>query len=567
MAFLIQIVNAYKNNVSLQFGGKIFSAPQVKKIMEELDIFIFPNVNPDGKSYSQNYNAWWRKNRNPNGGGPAGVDLNRNFDFLWGSGIGSSSSKSSEIYRGTAPFSEPETKNVKFLFDKFPSIRYYLDIHSYSGLVLYSWGIDDNQNNLLAQNFLNSTFDGTRGLAGDTKYREFISTLDENTIKGLSSRMHDALLSVRGKNYKVEQSVGLYPTSATSGDYSYSRNFVSSSNQTIYGFTIEFGTEFIPPISEMNLIKSDVNAAMSELCWAVCSDLYIADNEVDAGAVPSSAPFWNSPDIWIRNNDDNGLTHQNTIRGRDNYIYIRVRNRGVAEAINLIVRAYITTWAGTEFTHPADWIPLNPTGGGAISLPGTYLIGENTVANLFPGSSQIIKMKWQASLIPNDTNWHPCILAESSPNDGPSSYGMHVWNNNNLAQKNITIVNAAAQAKIVFPFLISNAFGTTKITSIELRKIKCPIQVKASLIFNLHEGIDIKAVNDFKIKHLKDKDIFMLNPEANIGRITFSQQKVKRIPVTLVFEKPKLPIKNSFLFEVIQSDKDDRKVGWGFIST
>jgi carboxypeptidase T len=561
IAFMLLMVNSYKNNLSMQFGGKVYSAIQVKQMMEELDIFIFPNINPDGRNYSQNTYTWWRKNRNPNGNGPAGVDLNRNFDFLWNSGIGTSSSQSSETYKGSAPFSEPETKNVKYLFDSYSSIRYYLDIHSYSGLILYNWGIDNNQNIILSQNFLNNAFDGLRGVQGDSAYREFISTLDENTLKGLTKRMHDALQTVRGKNYLVEQSMGLYPTSATSCDYSLSRNFISASNQKVYGFTIEFGDEFIPPITEMNLIKSDINAAMSELCLAACSDIYLADNEVDDGSVPSSTPFWNSPDIWIRNNDDSGTIHQNTIRGRDNYLYIRVRNRGTAEALNVKVRAYITTWAGTEFIHPVDWIPKNPGGGGSITSAGTYLIGENLIATLLPTDTQIIKMKWQASLIPEDVNWHPCILVEVSPNDGPFSVGPYVWNNNNLAQKNITIVNASASGGKIFPFLIGRAFGTRKLMSVELQKVKCPTPIRAGLVFEHRAEIEIKAFDHFKLLREKDKIVYVLDPGANIGRITFIQTGASRIPVKLAVEIPKMGSKKYFLFELIQSDSSGRKVG------
>jgi hypothetical protein len=70
-------------------------------------LFVFPDVNPDGKIYSQSHNdptlpvgkqdrMWWRKNRNPglvpNGDDPiyhrTGVDVNRNFGLLWDSGIG-----------------------------------------------------------------------------------------------------------------------------------------------------------------------------------------------------------------------------------------------------------------------------------------------------------------------------------------------------------------------------------------------------------------------------------------------------------------------------------------------
>jgi carboxypeptidase T len=562
VTFMLQLVNAYTGNSPLQFGGRQFTAVQIRTMLEELDIFIFPNVNPDGKNYSQTHDLWWRKNRNPNGGGPAGVDINRNFDFLWSSGIGSSASKSSETYRGATPFSEPEARNVQYLFDTFASIRYYLDIHSYSGLLLYSWGDDNNQNGTIAQNFLNSAYDGVRGIVGDAAYREFIPTLDENTCKGLVGRMHDALYAVRGQNYTVEQSVGLYPTSAVSSDYAFSRRFANYSRPNVYGFTIEFGHEFIPPIAEMNLIKSDVNAAMAELCWAACSDVYIVDNATDPGSVPSAAPFWDSPDIWIRNNNDSGTTHQDTIRGVDNYVRVRVRNRGSAEALNLTVRVYITTWAGTEFSYPGDWVPLNPNGGGSISSTGTYLIGQSVIPILGPQGSQIVNMRWQASLIPNDTTWHPCILVEASPNDGPPASGSHVWDNNNLAQKNITIVNATPRKKVIFPFVVGSPFSAERRCSIEFRKVKCPAQIGLSLSIDARVKVTIRGAYQFTIVPGKGKQVFRLPPDANVGRIAYVQPAGRRLPLTLVLENlPVGSVRGPFLFEVVQSDENGRVVG------
>ncbi|MEC2746490.1 carboxypeptidase, partial [Bacillus cereus] len=67
----------------------------------------------------------------------------------------------------------------------------------------------------------------------------------------------------------VQQAVGLYPTSATSDDYAYSRHIVDSSKNKIYAFTIEFGQEFVPPYEEMRLIIKEVNAAMTEFCHCI----------------------------------------------------------------------------------------------------------------------------------------------------------------------------------------------------------------------------------------------------------------------------------------------------------
>lgn len=264
ISFLFNILGSYQNKMNLVWGGKIFAKGDVKKTLETLDIFVFPDVNPDGKEYSQTVDTWWRKNRNPNGP----VDINRNFDFLWSSGIGTSSGPSSEVYKGKAPSCEPETKNVVYLFDQYPNIRYYLDIHSYSGLFLYPWGDDQSQSTDPNQNFKNPAYDGIRGEIGDVAYKEYIPKEIGLKLEDLGKRMNAALAAVRGSKYEVQQSVGLYPTSGTSDDYAISRHFVDPSKALIYAFCLEFGKEFIPPYSEMSKIITEIAAAMTELCLA-----------------------------------------------------------------------------------------------------------------------------------------------------------------------------------------------------------------------------------------------------------------------------------------------------------
>lgn len=266
IAFLFKILNAYNSGQGLEYGGKTFSSEDVKKILESIDIFVFPDVNPDGKEYSQTVDTWWRKNRNPNGP----VDINRNFDFLWNSGIGTSSDPSSSVYKGTAPFSEPETKNVLYILDTYPQIGYFVDIHSYSGLFLYPWGDDEIQSTDPNQNFRNPDFNNVRGNIGDSAYKEYIPNDTQAMLKDLADRMSIAFTKVRGTKYTVQQSVGLYPTTGASDDYAFSRHFLDPKKDIIYPFCIEFGTTgFIPPYSEMTSIIEELCAAMTELCLAV----------------------------------------------------------------------------------------------------------------------------------------------------------------------------------------------------------------------------------------------------------------------------------------------------------
>lgn len=108
----------------------------IQRLLRDCIVYIVPIVNPDGYSYSWTTNRMWRKNRR----GGYGVDLNRNWSVGWGLASGSSGSLGSETYRGTAPFSEPESTVLRNFIVARPEIRAHIDFHSYSQLVLAPWG-------------------------------------------------------------------------------------------------------------------------------------------------------------------------------------------------------------------------------------------------------------------------------------------------------------------------------------------------------------------------------------------------------------------------------------------
>ena len=120
--------------------------PMVQFLVDNREIYFIPVVNPDGYVYNETTNpnggGFWRKNRNPNAGGCAGVDLNRNYSFGYGvNGSCSSTDPCSGTYRGTAPFSEPETTAVRDFLDLIePNTAF--STHSTAGSYLMPYGFD-----------------------------------------------------------------------------------------------------------------------------------------------------------------------------------------------------------------------------------------------------------------------------------------------------------------------------------------------------------------------------------------------------------------------------------------
>jgi len=290
--FCTDLLEAYVGGTGLAYGGKSFTAAQVQMLLDTLHLVVLPLVNPDGRHHSQTSEAMWRRNRNPaqSGGNAAcvGVDLNRNYDFLFNLSAFSPASAASiytsndpcdsnQVYHGPSPFSEAETQNVRFLIDSYPRTRWLVDVHSYGQDILYNWGDDDNQTTDPARNFRNAAFDGTRGVAADAAYAEFIPDGDLAVVQALAGRFSTAVTAVRGKAYVAKSSFDLYPVSGAVDDYAYSRHLTDPAKGKIYGFTVEWGTEFQPPWAEMALIVEDVTAGLIELCLAApCSGGLIA---------------------------------------------------------------------------------------------------------------------------------------------------------------------------------------------------------------------------------------------------------------------------------------------------
>lgn len=117
------------------------SDPDVQRLVNNIEWYLLPVMNPDGYVYTWTTNRFWRKNRR----GGFGVDLNRNWGHHWG-GEGSSGSNSSELYRGSAPFSEPETSALRDFLLANPNVRGHSDLHTYGQLLMWPWAYTATMN-------------------------------------------------------------------------------------------------------------------------------------------------------------------------------------------------------------------------------------------------------------------------------------------------------------------------------------------------------------------------------------------------------------------------------------
>ncbi|MGW1957586.1 M14 family metallopeptidase [Streptomyces sp. NPDC001920] len=272
------LLEAYSLGTGLAYGASTFTAAQVTQVVENVNLFFFPCINPDGRAFSQTTSPMWRKNRRPAPHGSTdpsctGVDLNRNFNFLWDhtakfapdADVHTSDDPCDpQVYRGPAAASEPETRNIVWALDSHPQIRWMVDVHSAVPAILHNWGDDQNQSTAPTDNFRNPDLDAVRGRPDDG-IGEFIPESDLKIAVELAEQMNDAVRAVRGLDYGVEAAYGLYPTSGTSDDYAYSRHFTNPVATKVFSYTIECGDRFQPVFTEAEQVIEEVSAALLAL--------------------------------------------------------------------------------------------------------------------------------------------------------------------------------------------------------------------------------------------------------------------------------------------------------------
>lgn len=199
------------------------SDARIRAILEKTEIVLVPISNPDGYEYTWTPgNRLWRKNRRNNGDGSFGVDNNRNWGFQWG-GQGASASPGDETFRGTAPFSEPETQRLRDFLLASPRVRATIDFHSYGQLILSPWGY-------------------TNALPPDAA-----------TFDAINADLAAEIFSVHFKTYDAGPTyTTIYPVSGGALDWAYG---VGSTPYKILGYSIELrdlgGNGFLLPASEI----------------------------------------------------------------------------------------------------------------------------------------------------------------------------------------------------------------------------------------------------------------------------------------------------------------------------
>lgn len=298
-------------------------------------------------------------------------------------------------------------------------------------------------------------------------------------------------------------------------------------------------------------------------------DLSISDTPFDAGLEPNPdpGPMWISDDIWVRNQDDQGIVHQNPQYKATgfNYVYVRVTNRGDAAASG-VLKVY---WAkaSTGLSWPMQWFQNFQNG---------LLFGDQipvTVPiNLAAHTSTVVPLPWH---VPNPQDFgtgadrgHFCLLARvetaaSAPFGMTSPEGADVYqntrNNNNIAWKNVSILDgpmkqgfvllrnvSPRKAVIRLGFDVSQAYKTSLATFLDYGTID--VSLGRDLFERWTSGGRLgRGVEVLEKRRL----IRLVVPNAWIGGIKLAPGEMKSISAALNLTHPP-PAATEFHLEILQ---------------
>lgn len=189
------------------------------------------------------------------------------------------------------------------------------------------------------------------------------------------------------------------------------------------------------------------------------TDLYIKDNASDTGVEPSSGYPWESPDVFVRNNDDPPSSfiipgpsdHQNPLANQKNFLYARIHNISKGHSIDhALVRFFIHGMT----TNPTGWVLA------AHAMLREIPVGDAVVKSIKPWIPP--KSGPCCMMVMIDSTQDPVKLLNTGsnfadydekigpwPNPVPSGSNWQITadtihKDNNIAQRNMTAVAALA---------------------------------------------------------------------------------------------------------------------------
>jgi hypothetical protein len=356
------------------------------------------------------------------------------------------------------------------------------------------------------------------------------------------------------------------------------RDIIEQTSQKVggYSYTITAGRPNGTWNNEMGYGLVDAFAAvqMAQSMGSTTLDLMVKDGTDDIGNEPNNITsyMWASTDIWIRNQADGVDSHQNPEYSPTvpNYAYVRVTNKScVASTGNEQLKFY---WAkaGTSLEWPDTWdgnhfFPA-PNDSKKLGAP----VGTITIPVLQAGQEIILQIPF---MVPNPADysfagsdqWHFCLLARieavNDPSNETNGLYANVQNNNNIAWKNVTIVDLLAN-RTNGVIAVGNPFNEPRTFFLELVKEDLetgkPIY-EAEVTLKMDETLFNAWERGGKIAQqiegtLEEEKKIVKGNNVIIDNIAFNGNEMGILNINFNFLTQELTEKTRFAYHVIQKD-------------
>jgi subtilisin family serine protease len=243
--------------------------------------------------------------------------------------------------------------------------------------------------------------------------------------------------------------------------------------------------------------------AIIEDTLGLVPDLYLRDNATDTGAIPSAGTISTSPDIIVRpafvadpgaafgegSGQENSMTLGYEVEGgQDNYIYVRIQNRGTTDAVGVTATVHWSEVA--TLVTPDSW----------------NLIGATAPVDVPQGDTIVVAgpLTWPAAEIP--ATGHYCFVGllnhaqdPTPPLPGPTDWNGFtalIRNQNNVTWRNFNVVDELPDPSgdpSVLPFLIAGAPDEARVFDLQIlrdlpRAARVRLQVPFGLAAKLRRG-------------------------------------------------------------------------------
>lgn len=301
-------------------------------------------------------------------------------------------------------------------------------------------------------------------------------------------------------------------------------------------------------------------------------DLFVRNSEVDFGDVPDniSEYLWESPDIWIRNSDDDGLEHQNPISNTNNYVYVRITNKSCLTSIGNETLKLNWTKAGTNLPIQVWEGDFNTN---SLNLGG--LINEIVIPPIEGYKTKILKFIWST---PNlQTNefieepWHYCILAKINTDEIENfpltdGYSYLFRNSNNIALKNVTLIENGIN-KTSGSIFVGNFNNIPKNITLKIitdsKEINNTLFEEAEVKLKLDPFLySIWENSNFKGKNIKKiGNNILVKENSEITFTNFPINKIGVLNLSVNFLTQNSSSKDLFKFHLIELDDENKVLG------